>query len=119
MEVVRIPIDEDLEAELEALLSRIGPNGLVIKHIVSLIDGRLRCEVRANEHPPPHFHVTYDGEDASYCILTGERLPNVTGLERYDRMIRLWWRKHRRKIALKWNSCRPTDCPVGPVPVDE
>ncbi|WP_172730188.1 DUF4160 domain-containing protein [Neorhizobium tomejilense] len=115
METIRIDLDEPLERELEALLSRLGPDGYFIKHLVGLVDGKLRVEVRANEHPPPHFHVTYDGEDASFSIVTGERLPNVHGLERYEKVIRLWWRKNKLAIIAKWNDCRPTDCQVGRV----
>ncbi|MBD9592696.1 DUF4160 domain-containing protein [Ensifer sp. ENS05] len=117
--MIRIAIDDDLVEELEKLLQMTGPGGLFMKHMVSMIDGKLRCEVRANEHPPPHFHVTYDGEDASYCIQTGKRLPKVSGLERYDGTIQAWWQKNQRRIALKWNSSRPFDCRVGPVPVPD
>ncbi|MGQ3240419.1 DUF4160 domain-containing protein [Shinella sp.] len=115
MSLIRVPLEGPLEEELELLLAQIGPDGYVIKHMVSLVDGKLKVEVRANEHPPPHFHVVYDGEDASFSILTGERLPNVYGLERYEKMIHLWWKQNQGKIISKWNDCRPTGCPVGPV----
>lgn len=113
--MIRQSFERDLEEDLERLLARVGESGLLIKHLVSLIDGRLRAEVRANEHPPPHFHVTYDGEDASYCIMTGRRLPGVIGMERYDKMVERWWLKNRSKVIDRWNSTRPSNCPVGPV----
>jgi hypothetical protein len=119
MDPVVIPFDADMEAELEHLFARIGPGGYVIRHMVSMIDGKLRAEIRANEHPPPHFHIVYDGEDASYAITTGQRLPNVAGLERYDQIVRFWWGMNRRKLALKWNETRPGNCVVGPVPVPD
>lgn len=119
MDEVIIRLDPDLEAELTALLARVSPEGLVIKHFVGMVDGKLRAEVRAREHPPPHFHITYDGEDASYSIETGRRLENVYGLEAYDGMIQLWWRKNKRRIASKWNASRPSDCPVGPIPIPD
>jgi hypothetical protein len=77
----------------------------------------LRGEIRSNEHPPPHFHVKYDGEEASFSILDGMRLPGVVGLERYDSIIRDWCEENRRELCLIWNKSRPTDCGVGPVPV--
>jgi hypothetical protein len=78
---------------------------------------KLNCEIRSKEHPPPHFHVERDGEEASFSILDGTRLPGVVGLERYDSVIRNWWEEHRRELCLIWNKSRPTDCTVGPVPV--
>ncbi|NTG48590.1 DUF4160 domain-containing protein [Agrobacterium rhizogenes] len=119
METVSIPLDGDPEKELRMLLSRVGPNGYFEKHRVDRIEGKLVVEVRANEHPPPHFHVVYNGEDASFSIVTGERLANVRGLERYEHTILVWWKHNKRKIALKWNECRPTNCSVGPVPVPD
>lgn len=115
----RFRLDERFEQELQRCFSRLSPDGLVIKHYVGMVDGKLRAEVRATEHPPPHFHITYDGEDASYSIETGLRLPNVQGLERYDKIIHSWWKHRRREIALAWNNSRPSDCPVGPVLVPE
>ncbi|WP_244666083.1 DUF4160 domain-containing protein [Rhizobium ruizarguesonis] len=118
MEMICIPLDDALQRELEHLLGSTGPGGYTVKHIVSLIDGKLRVEVRANEHPPPHFHVTYDGQDASFSIVTGERLAKVRGLERYEKTIRLWWSKHKCEIVQKWNECRPANCPVGAISLE-
>jgi Domain of unknown function (DUF4160) len=56
----------------------------------------LKIEIRAREHPPPHFHVTYQGEDASFAITTCQRLPGVEGLERFDHTIYQWWERTRR-----------------------
>jgi len=119
MTEIRIRLDEDLERQLQGAIHRIGSDGIIRKHLVAWIDGKLRAEVRANEHPPPHFHITYNGEDASYSIETGLRLPNVYGLERYDKAIHFWWKAHRREIALTWNKSRPSGCPVGPINVPE
>ncbi|MCH4560852.1 DUF4160 domain-containing protein [Mesorhizobium jarvisii] len=108
-----VELDRDLSDELEAFFVRTGPGGYFVKHFVGLVDGKLRAEVRANEHPPPHFHITYDGEDASFDLGTGRRLPGVRGLDRYDPTVHVWWKRNRVKIVAKWNSSRPSDCPVG------
>jgi Domain of unknown function (DUF4160) len=34
----------------------------------------LAIKIWADEHPPPHFHVAYQGEDASFSILDCTRL---------------------------------------------
>lgn len=119
MQPAIVRFDPEMEEELERLFACVGPAGQIIKHMVSMIDGKLRAEIRANEHPPPHFHITHNGEDASYSITTGMRLPNVEGLERYDQMVHAWWKMNRRKLALKWNDTRPGNCPVGPITIPE
>lgn len=115
----RIRLDDEVEEELLALLGRIGAGGYFTKHLVGFVNGKLRAEVRSNEHPPPHFHITYNGEDASYSITTGNRLPHVIGLEKYDPVIHIWWKMNRHRIVAKWNSSRPSDCPVGEVEIPE
>jgi len=80
--------------------------------IVARVNG-LSIKILADEHPPPHFHVNYQGDDASFSILDCARLPGVVGLERFDGKIRSWWGLKRNRLIEKWNISRPTDCPVG------
>jgi|HubBroStandDraft_2_1064218.scaffolds.fasta_scaffold1076042_1 hypothetical protein len=43
----------------------------------------LSIEIRLHEkHGPPHFHVTYQGEEASFSILDCRRLRGKMGLKR-------------------------------------
>ena len=86
----------------------------VAEKIVARVSG-LSIRIWADEHPPPHFHVTYQGQDASFSILDCCRLPGVGGLERYERTIRDWWEKNKIRLIKEWNASRPTDCPVGPI----
>ena len=75
----------------------------------------LAIKIWADEHPPPHFHVAYQGQDASFSILDCTRLPGVKGLERHEQIIRDWWYRNRNLLIEKWNKSRPSDCPVGPI----
>jgi hypothetical protein len=75
----------------------------------------LSIKIWADEHPPPHFHVTYQGQDASFSILDCCRLRGQRGLERYDPIIRSWWSKNQRLLIEMWNASRPTACPVGQI----
>lgn len=77
----------------------------------------LSVQIYAGEHPPPHFHVRHGGENVSFAMDTGRRLPGSKGLARYDHNIAKWWRDHRCELILAWNRLRPADCSVGPVPV--
>lgn len=122
-EIVRasIRVDGALVEEL-AESFRQGPiidddgRRLLLELIVKKVDG-LTIYIQSDEHPPPHFHVKYQGEDASFSILNGARLSGVVGLERYERNIRAWWSKNKSLLIEKWNISRPTDCTVGPIPV--
>src|SRR5262249_20450266 len=73
--------------------------------------GGLKIEVFSNEHPPPHFRVRCNGETANYRIDNCEQLNG--GLGRHYREIKDWHSIHKSKLIQKWNSSRPTDCPVG------
>jgi hypothetical protein len=86
----------------------------IIPYMVARVKG-LSIKIWADEHPPPHFHVDYQGQGASFSILTCERLAGVTGLERYDRTINRWWQRNQALLIETWNMSRPADCPVGPI----
>jgi hypothetical protein len=93
---------------------RTNEDELVSYLIVARVAG-LSIKIWADEHPPPHFHVSYQGQDASFSIIDCTRLPDVKGLERYENKIRHWWKGNRTELIETWNSSRPTDCPVGPL----
>ncbi|WP_162241336.1 DUF4160 domain-containing protein [Methylobacterium sp. Leaf113] len=102
-------IREDLDKQYKKLLSKgIRPR------LVARIDG-LSVKMWADEHPPPHFHVDFQGNSASFSIVTGDRLAGVRGLEKYDKQIRSWWQLNRPALIEIWNTTRPTNCPVGPI----
>ena len=75
--------------------------------------GGLVIVIQFDEHPPPHFEVRHQGEKASYSIADGTRLPKIRGLERFDRNVRKWWKKHMCLLVKTWNETRPSDCQVG------
>lgn len=54
--------------------------------------------IQGDEHPPPHFHVRAAGESASFYITDGNRLPNMSGLNRYDKNIRKWWKQNKGNL---------------------
>ncbi|MEJ2630875.1 MAG: DUF4160 domain-containing protein [Acidihalobacter sp.] len=81
-----------------------------LEHKVGVL-GKLKFEVFSNEHPPPHFRVSYNGESANYSIKDCSKLSG--DLNFYQKNIRLWHRENKQKIIDKWNSTRPSDCPVG------
>jgi Domain of unknown function (DUF4160) len=124
MAEIAISIEGDLlddlttEFYLVESVQRNEPNrrrgSIVATFTVQRVNGLL-VEIRAKEHPPPHFHVSYKGKDASFSIIDCSRLSGVAGLERFDSAIRNWWERNKSMLIEKWNNSRPTDCPVGPI----
>jgi uncharacterized protein DUF4160 len=84
---------------------------LLVEAKVGQING-LKVEIFSDEHPPPHFRVSFQGEAAIYSIKDGERITG--GLGRFDRNIHRWHRTNKDKLIAKWDETRPSDCPVGP-----
>jgi hypothetical protein len=102
-----------LQLMLEADLAPAAKSGRVeiIKYLVSRVKN-LKIEVFANEHPPPHFRVSANGETANYRIDTCAQLTG--GLERHHGTIKRWHKENRPLLIEAWNRMRPSNCPVGP-----
>ena len=115
------PLDENLVRELEDSCyagPMIDEDGLRLlnEEEVARID-KMSIQIQSDEHPPPHFHVIFSGQNASFSIVDGTRLRGVKGLERFEKNIRKWWKEHRCDLILGWNRLRPSDCSVGPLVV--
>lgn len=83
-----------------------------IRQLVERLRG-LRIEVHANEHAPPHFHVTGPDVDATFAIADCAYLQgNIDGRE--ERLVRWWFERSRPLVIAAWNATRPSNCPVGP-----
>jgi hypothetical protein len=72
----------------------------------------MKIEIHAREHGPPHFHVSYKGEQNSFALRDCEPLEGI-GLAAYFRSIREWHHRNKPLLIESWNRLRPTDCPVG------
>jgi hypothetical protein len=77
--------------------------------------GGLKMYIYANEHPPPHFHVEFSGEENSFRIDNAEPLYPDNGLKRWFKNIRKWHKEHKQELIDAWNRMRPEDCPVGKI----
>ncbi|MGO8930357.1 MAG: DUF4160 domain-containing protein [Limisphaerales bacterium] len=73
--------------------------------------GALSIQILSDEHPPPHFRVSYQGETANYRISDGGQMNG--GLTRFYRNIRRWHSQNKQLLINTWNARRPTNCPVG------
>jgi hypothetical protein len=82
-----------------------------IKALVANIRG-LRIEIYPKEHAPPHFHVLSANIDASFRIDNCELLNGTISSSDHKKI--LYWHKYSKQLLIeKWNSMRPTNCPVG------
>jgi hypothetical protein len=77
---------------------------------VDRFDG-VKVFIYADEHPPPHFRVRYQGASADFRIDDCSRM--TPGLERKYGKIWDWYKENRAVLIAFWNKMRPTDCPVG------
>jgi hypothetical protein len=54
-----------------------------------------------DDHPPPHFHASYQGFEAFVAVETGEilqgRLP-----KKAQRLVRQWALDHREQLMANW-----------------
>ena len=122
-ELTEIPIPTELTASLEESFY-LGPmqNAKGVRSFNEEAVGRINkmaVVIQALEHPPPHFHVRFAGENASFKITDCSRMPKVKGLEKFDHNIRAWWQTNYCRLIDVWNRTRPSGCKVGPIDVPE
>lgn len=104
-----------LEAILHGPCSVIEVNGEAIlvdsKQVVHRLEG-LKIEIRSNEHPPPHFHVTSPEVNASFAIADGCQLNGSVSPSALKK-IKHWHSHSKSQLIERWNAARPTECTVG------
>jgi hypothetical protein len=62
-------------------------------------------EMYFRDHPPPHFHARYSGEEAVIVIATGEVVAgSLPG--RALRLVREWTSMHRDELDANWDLAR-------------
>jgi hypothetical protein len=62
---------------------------------------------RERDHPVPHFHASYAGQNASIALdgtILGGRLP-----PRALRLVREWTQLHRDELLANWERARDCD----------
>lgn len=84
------------------------------RHLVEKI-GKLKIEIYAKEHAPPHFHITNGLQKASLRIEDCEVLENSGFNQREIKNISDWFKRSKMKLIDVWNKTRPTDCVVGKI----
>ncbi len=91
-----ISVPAELIEELEEsffqgpMLTENGLRGMNEEQVAGI--NKMSVKIWPDDHPPPHFHVKFAGEDASFGIADCKRLPNVKGLEKFELNIKAWWK---------------------------
>lgn len=57
------------------------------------------------DHPPPHFHARYSGEESLIVIETGEVFAGSLP-DRALRLVRDWLDEHRAELVANWDRAR-------------
>lgn len=84
-----------------------------IRQQVGRVNG-LKIEVFAKEHPPPHFHISGGGIDATFSLVDCTHLHGrISGRE--EALVKWWYQRSRSTLVRAWNDSRPSNCPVGPI----
>jgi len=68
------------------------------------------------DHPPPHFHARYGGEEATIVIASGAVLAgSLPG--RALRLVREWLAVHRDELDANWERARNHEAPEPVAPL--
>jgi len=67
-------------------------------------------EMYFKDHPPPHFHAKYSGEDAKIEIATGE-ITRGSLSPRALRLVREWLELHRSELELNFERVKNEEQP--------
>ena len=76
--------------------------------------GNIKINLYANEHAPPHFHISNNEFDASFTIESCELL-NGHVPSKVSKKIKHWHKYAKPKLIEFWNNTRPSECPVGQI----
>jgi hypothetical protein len=55
-----------------------------------------------DDHPPPHFHAAYQGNEAFVAIATGEIIKGYLP-SRAARLVKEWAQEHRAELLANWS----------------
>lgn len=122
MKAVSIDVPDDLVRDLTMVIDReIVPERQidgsfslkVEKALVDRVRG-LKFEIFANEHPPPHFHVTTTVCRASFALDDGRVIKSSGNTRKLEKQVAYYFSENRAKLIDFWNNSRPDDCTVGP-----
>lgn len=110
----------DVPASIVALLDRGLRAEYAEKFEKHLVKQKLgaRFQIYSNEHPPPHFHVSKNGDEASFDIRTGKMLKHSGNPKKICKFVQKVFPFLRPKLVILWNETRPSDCQVGDIDED-
>lgn len=116
MTETRIDIPDKIVRNLDRLIV-YEYGAKVEKHLVEIRMGA-KYQIYANEHSPPHFHVSKGDDEVSFDLRTGKVLKSTGDSRKLRRAVQKAFPNLRSKLVNIWNKIRPTDCAVGEVDPD-
>lgn len=84
------------------------------RHFVDKL-GKIKIEIYSNEHPPAHFHISANGNKASFAIDDCKVLENSGFSSKVIKNIQNWFLYSKDRLIEVWNETRPSDCIVGKI----
>lgn len=84
------------------------------KKLVEKYNG-IKIEIHPNDHVPPHFHISANGNNASLAIDDCRVLENSGFSPKVIKNIKDWFLYSKDRLIEVWNDTRPSDCTVGKI----
>lgn len=84
------------------------------RHFVDKLE-KIKIEIYSNEHPPAHFHISANGNKASFGINDCRVLENSGFSSKIIKNIEDWFLHSKDNLIKVWNETRPSDCIVGKI----
>ena len=79
--------------------------------LIATIEG-VKILIYAIDHPPPHIHAIYSGDEAQISIETGELLKGNLPLPKL-RLVRYWLDANRDWVSYMWDEIDHKRNPAG------
>ena len=84
------------------------------KHLVDKL-GKIKIEIYSNEHPPAHFHISANGNNASLAIDDCRVLKNSGFDPKVIKNIQDWFLYSKDRLIKVWNDTRISNCVEGKI----
>ena len=70
-----------------------------------------------DDHNPPHFHATYEGQEAQFAIHSAQRIAGSIS-RRAERLINEWTQLHTAELDENWRRLQSAEAAAKIEPLD-
>ena len=112
--------NEQAKEFIEKVLEEIESSNLLgaitlLENNDTLAPNGIKIEIYPNDHVPPHFHISANGNNASLAIDDCRVLKNSGFDPKVIKNIQDWFLNSKDRLIEVWNETRASDCMVGKI----